>query len=334
MGDIITAVNGTNVANMDQDDLRALIDAKKADGVQLSILRGSETLDITVTGGNITVKHVDSALFNDRTGYIYVSMFTGNCADEFENAIKDLKSRNMKSLVIDLRNNPGGSLDIVVRVGEILLGKGMRIVSVGPTDSTEETVYNGKGSAIGVPVAVIVNENSASASEILAAAIQENEIGVVVGTNTYGKGVVQTTSYIESTGGWLKITTDAYYTPNGNNINGVGISPDILMELPEQYLLGAEPAVYAVYTLNGGAQQESTSVRVKAEITGLSELLEQSVGTKLEAARDVEPGSSAWLLAGISVGCTIGAAVVTVLVLRVHSRLKKRRKTARHHKKA
>ena len=143
VGDIITAVNGTNVANMDQDDLRALIDAKKADGVQLSILRGSETLDITVTGGNITVKHVDSALFNDRTGYIYVSMFTGNCADEFENAIKDLKSRNMKSLVIDLRNNPGGSLDIVVRVGEILLGKGMRIVSVGPTDSTEETVYNG-----------------------------------------------------------------------------------------------------------------------------------------------------------------------------------------------
>ena len=220
VGDIITAVNGTSVANMDQDDLRALIDAKKADGVQLSILRGSETLDITVTGGNITVKHVDSALFNDRTGYIYVSMFTGNCADEFENAIKDLKSRNMKSLVIDLRNNPGGSLDIVVRVGEILLGKGMRIVSVGPTDSTEETVYNGKGSAIG---------------EILAAAIQENEIGVVVGTNTYGKGVVQTTSYIESTGGWLKITTDAYYTPNGNNINGVGISPDILMELPEQY---------------------------------------------------------------------------------------------------
>ena len=106
------------------------------------------------------------------------------------------------------------------------------------------------------------------------------------------------------------------------------------LELPEQYLLGAEPAVYAVYTLNGGTKQESTSVRVKAEVTGLAELLEQSVGTKLEAARDVEPGSSAWLLAGISVGCTIGAAVVTVLVLRVHSRLKKRRKTARHHKKA
>ena len=106
------------------------------------------------------------------------------------------------------------------------------------------------------------------------------------------------------------------------------------LELPEQYLLGAEPAVYAVYTLNGGAKQESTSVRVKAEITGLADLLEQSTGTTLEAAKDVEPGSSAWLLAGISIGCTVGAAVVTVLVLRVHARLKKRRKTARHRNKA
>ena len=99
-------------------------------------------------------------------------------------------------------------------------------------------------------------------------------------------------------------------------------------------LLGAEPAVYAVYTLNGGTKQESASVRVKAEITGLAELLEQSTGTTLEAARDVEPGSSAWLLAGISVGCTVGAAVVTVLALRVHARLKKRCKTAKRRNKA
>ncbi len=244
-GDVITAVNGTSAANMDLEDLRALMDAKKTDGVQLTLLRGEETMEITVTGSNITVKHVDSALYNERTGYIYISMFTGNCADEFENAIKDLKSRNMKSLVIDLRNNPGGSLDTVIRVGEILLGKGMRIVSVGTTDATEQTVYNGKGSAIGVPVAVIVNENSASASEILAAAVQENDIGVVVGTNTYGKGVVQTTSYIDSTGGWLKITTNAYYTPNGNNIDGIGVTPDIFMELPEQYRNMAIPELVA-----------------------------------------------------------------------------------------
>lgn len=144
------------------------------------------------------------------------------------------------------------------------------------------------------------------------------------------------TAQLAVAGGGQSLGTVTVADPGVKLLLAEGLSAQdvtVDLELPEQYLLGAEPAVYAVYTLNGGAQQESTSVRVKAEITGLSELLEQSVGTKLEAARDVEPGSSAWLLAGISVGCTIGAAVVTVLVLRVHSRLKKRRKTARHHKK-
>ena len=145
------------------------------------------------------------------------------------------------------------------------------------------------------------------------------------------------TAQLAVAGGGQSLGTVTVADPGVKLLLAEGLSAQdvtVDLELPEQYLLGAEPAVYAVYTLNGGAQQESTSVRVKAEITGLAELLEQSVGTKLEAARDVEPGSSAWLLAGISVGCTIGAAMVTVLVLRVHSRLKKRRKTARHHKKA
>lgn len=144
------------------------------------------------------------------------------------------------------------------------------------------------------------------------------------------------TAQLAVAGGGQSLGTVTVADPGVKLLLAEGLSAQdvtVDLELPEQYLLGAEPAVYAVYTLNGGAQQESTSVRVKAEITGLAELLEQSVGTKLEAARDVEPGSSAWVLAGISVGCTIGAAVVTVLVLRVHSRLKKRRKTARHHKK-
>ena len=145
------------------------------------------------------------------------------------------------------------------------------------------------------------------------------------------------TAQLAVAGGGQSLGTVTVADPGVKLLLAEGLSAQdvtVDLELPEQYLLGAEPAVYAVYTLNGGAQQESTSVRVKAEITGLAELLEQSVGTKLEAARDVEPGSSAWLLAGISVGCTIGAAVVTVLVLRVHSRLKKRRKTAKQHKKA
>lgn len=106
------------------------------------------------------------------------------------------------------------------------------------------------------------------------------------------------------------------------------------LELPEQYLLGTEPDVYAVYTLHGGTKQENTSVRVQAELSGLEELLEKNAGKELEAAKDVAPGRSVWLLAGISLGCTAGAAVLTVLVLRLHTKLKKRRKKtpSRHHK--
>lgn len=145
------------------------------------------------------------------------------------------------------------------------------------------------------------------------------------------------TAQLAVAGGGQSLGTVTVADPGVKLLLAEGLSAQdvtVDLELPEQYLLGAEPAVYAVYTLNGGTKQESTSVRVKAEITGLAELLEQSTGTTLEAAKDVEPGSSAWLLAGISVGCTVGAAVVTVLVLRVHARLKKRRKTAKRRNKA
>ena len=234
-GDILTHIEDRYAADMTLEDISSFIAAQSDKGVTLKLLRGGGTMEITVYSEEITVSHVEHALFRENTGYIAISMFSGNCAEEFEDAMEDLKRRNYTSLVIDLRDNPGGSLDIVVRVADELLGKGMRIVSVGSEGAEDEEVYEAKGQAIDVPVAVLVNQNSASASEILAAAIQENGIGKVVGTKTFGKGIVQTTMPVESTGGWLKLTTDAYYTPKGNNIHGVGITPDIYAELPEEY---------------------------------------------------------------------------------------------------
>ena len=233
-GDILTHIGDRYAADMTLEDISSFIAAQSDKGVPLKLLREGNTLEVTVYSEEITVKHVDHALFRENTGYIAISMFSGNCAEEFEEAMEDLKRRKYTSLVIDLRDNPGGALDIVVRVADELLGKGMRIVSVGTGGSEDEEVYEAKGKPIGVPVAVLVNQNSASASEILAAAIQENGIGKVVGTKTYGKGIVQTTMPVDSTGGWLKLTTDAYYTPKGNNIHGVGITPDIYAELPEE----------------------------------------------------------------------------------------------------
>ena len=234
-GDILTHIGESATANMPLDELGALMAAQGEDGALLRLFRANDTFEVRVYSEEITVKHVDYALFRENTGYIAISMFSGNCAEEFEDALKDLQRRNLSSLVIDLRNNPGGSLDIVADIAGQLLGKGMRIVSVGSEGSEDEEVYEAKGQPIDVPVAVLVNGESASASEILAAAIQENGIGKVVGTKTFGKGIVQTTMPVESTGGWLKLTTDAYYTPKGNNIHGTGITPDIYAELPEEY---------------------------------------------------------------------------------------------------
>ncbi len=235
VGDVITHIDGQPTANMPLDELSAIIDAKEQDGMLLAILRGGDTVEISVAGGNIAVKHVKYKMINGDAGYISISMFTGNCAEEFAEAMDALKSSGMSSLIIDLRNNPGGALDTVVDVADRLLGKGMRIVSVGDADSREEEIFEAKGSPVRIPVAVLVNNNSASASEILAAAVQENGIGAVIGTETFGKGIVQTTMPISSTGGWLKLTTDAYYTPKGSNIHGEGIFPDIYVELPAEY---------------------------------------------------------------------------------------------------
>ena len=181
----------------------------------------------------LNLSRVTSALFNQRTGYIRISMFTGNCATEFSEAIKDLTDRGMRSLVIDLRNNPGGSLSDVVSIADTLLGEGT-IVSVRGRAESEGEVYKSNAKGVKVPIAVIVNENSASASEILAAAVQDFQAGAVVGMTTYGKGVVQTTKQIEGNRAWLKLTSDAYYTPNGANIDGVGVTPDIEIDLPEE----------------------------------------------------------------------------------------------------
>lgn len=232
-GDIITSINGTPASGLSLEEIRALMDAQTGQPVELALLRGEETLTVSVIGDTVNIKRVKGSLFNERTGYIKIDMFTGDCASEFDEALKTLKSRNMKSLVIDLRNNPGGSLDDVVKICELLLARGQTIVSVGEQGAADNQVFNASGNAVGVPLAILVNQNSASASEIMAGAVQDNEAGVIVGTQTYGKGVVQTTMRVEKSGGWLKLTTAAYFTPSGRNIHGVGITPDILCDLPE-----------------------------------------------------------------------------------------------------
>ena len=231
-GDFIVAVDGTGVSGLTLEEISTLIARGNGEAVKLTIKRGEESFDVDVVSGTVNIKRVEHFLYNHHTGYIRISMFSGNCAEEFREAIKDLTERRMTCLVIDLRNNPGGLLKDVVSIADTLLGE-CTIVTV-RSNGGEEEVYTSNKKGVSVPVAIIVNENSASASEILAAAVQDNEAGIIVGMPTFGKGIVQTTRRLESNGAWLKLTTSAYYTPSGNSINGIGVTPDLEVDLPEE----------------------------------------------------------------------------------------------------
>lgn len=231
-GDFIVAVDGTGVSGLTLEEISTLIARGNGEAVKLTIKRGEESFDVDVVSGTVNIKRVEHFLYNHHTGYIRISMFSGNCAEEFREAIKDLTERRMTCLVIDLRNNPGGLLKDVVSIADTLLGE-CTIVTV-RSNGGEEEVYTSNKKGVSVPVAIIVNENSASASEILAAAVQDKEAGIIVGMPTFGKGIVQTTRRLESNGAWLKLTTSAYYTPSGKSINGIGVTPDLEVDLPEE----------------------------------------------------------------------------------------------------
>jgi carboxyl-terminal processing protease len=233
-GDIITLVNGETVVGVDDATLSEMLAGEEGEKVDLTILRGKETLTITVTYGMVMLKYVHSEMI-ETTGYILIDMFGDTTDIDFQNAIDDLTEQGMTSLVVDLRDNPGGSLISVVECVDSILNEG-RITSVGRNPEDEDTEkFDAIEGGISVPLVVLVNGNSASASEIFAAAIKENNAGIIIGNRTYGKGIVQTTLPLASSGGFLKITTDAYFTPKGNNIHGKGVEPDITVSLSAEF---------------------------------------------------------------------------------------------------
>ena len=164
----------------------------------------------------------------DQIGYIAVSGFEKVTSHQFEEALEDLKSQGMKSLVIDLRNNPGGNLSTVCEMLDLILPEGT-IVYTEDKYGNRDTYSSDEEHKLEIPMAVLINGNSASASEIFAGAIQDYGVGTLVGTTSYGKGIVQNLYQITD-GTCLKVTTSEYFTPNGRNIHGIGIEPDIKVE--------------------------------------------------------------------------------------------------------
>lgn len=229
-GDEILAVDGVPITQMAFDEVAAHVRGQAGTDVVLTIMRDNANQDITITRDNIKLKTVGHKMLDNNIGYIQIVSFSEDTANEFNEAYNDLKNQGMKALVLDLRNNPGGLLTTCVEIAKKLVPKG-EIVSIVDKQGNKET-YSSSLEAPEYPLAVLINKNSASASEILSGAIQDTKTGTIIGNTSYGKGSVQTILPMFEDDA-VKLTIAKYYTPSGRSIDGTGITPDIEINLDE-----------------------------------------------------------------------------------------------------
>ena len=227
-GDRIIQVDGTDVTDMDLSSAVALVKGEKGTQVSLKIVRDGVTSDYTVVRDEVEVQTVNYAMTEDNIGYISVSQFENVTAKQFKAAIEDLKSEGAKGIIIDIRNNPGGLLTTVISMLKDILPNGL-IVYTEDKDGNRKEYSDNDNEELDMPLAVLVNGNSASASEIFAGAIQDYGKGVIVGTQTFGKGIVQTVKPLTD-GSAIKFTIAKYFTPKGQDIHGKGVTPDVVVE--------------------------------------------------------------------------------------------------------
>ncbi|MBO8129651.1 MAG: S41 family peptidase [Peptococcaceae bacterium] len=231
-GDVIVEIDGIETKNIDLETAVALMRGPVGTEVKLKVKRenNEDLLDFCITREEIQIPTVESRMLDDSIGYILLTQFAENTVIEFEQALEELKDRGMKALILDLRNNPGGNLSTAVRIADQFLAKGP-IVKIDYRQGEDQT-YPADKKALDMPLVVLVNEGSASASEIVAGAVKDSRVGTLVGEKTFGKGVVQTVFELDN-GAGLKLTTARYLTPSGYDLNKKGIEPDILVPLPD-----------------------------------------------------------------------------------------------------
>ena len=230
-GDVITGWNGNPVSDMELSELVSKIKTDPDEHLTLSIERDGEELEVELTRRAVEIPTVEYEILEDQIGYIRLLEFDEVTAQQFEEAMSDLESQGMEKLIIDVRNNPGGVLQTVCDMLDQFLPEGL-IVYTEDKNGKRTEYTSDEEHQFTKPLAVLVNGNSASASEIFAGAIQDYGIGTIVGTTTFGKGIVQKIFYL-SDGTGLKLTMAKYYTPKGHDIHKKGIQPDVEVELDE-----------------------------------------------------------------------------------------------------
>ena len=227
-GDILLRVDGKDIQGENLNTVVSYVKGEKGTEVDLTVLRDGEEVELTAVRDTIEVQTVEYEMMEGQIGYISVSEFDEVTYEQFSTALNDLESQDMKGLVIDVRNNPGGNVETVTDMLKLLLPEGPIMSTKDKEGNTEEITCDG-AHEFKKPLAVLVNGNSASASEIFSGAIQDYGIGTIVGTTTYGKGVVQQLIGLGD-GTYLKLTIAEYYTPSGRSINGTGVTPDVEVE--------------------------------------------------------------------------------------------------------
>ena len=236
VNDIISAIDGKDITDWEMEEVADYIKNQKADAVSLTVHREGveEALEISVNIADVELPSVYGEMLDERTGYIEITEFKGVTFEQYKETFERLKKQGMEKLVIDLRDNPGGLLSSVCDVLGQILPEGLIVYTEDKYGNKMEETCDGKH-PLNMPLAVLVNEGSASASEIFAGAVQDYGVGTIVGTTTFGKGVVQAV-YPMSDGSAVKLTVSKYYTPKGKNIHGEGIEPDISVKMdPELF---------------------------------------------------------------------------------------------------
>ncbi|MDR7871266.1 MAG: S41 family peptidase [Tissierellaceae bacterium] len=234
-GDKILAVDGVEYTAENMDAAVKVMKGEPNTKVTITIMRrdsegSNQTLDVEITREIIRLVTVKSSILDDRLGYIKITSFDEITYGDFKADLNELEKRGVEGLIIDLRSNPGGLLNICADIADELLGEGDIVYT--ETKAGEREYLKSDKSQTTLPLVVLINGGSASASEILAGAIRDHNRGELIGTTTFGKGVVQRIRQFDD-GSGIKLTISEYFTPNGDNIHGIGIDPDIVVELPE-----------------------------------------------------------------------------------------------------
>ncbi len=242
-GDILYKVEDLYVTADNLQDAVDIMRGTPGTDVHVTFLRDGEERETVMTRAVVNVNRVESCMLENEIGYIYLYEFAGDCAEKFKAAAEELAAQGAKGIIIDLRDNPGGWVNDAQAIGDLFLDEGL-LYYAEYKDGTRDNTYTKEGK-MDLPLVILVNENSASSSEILTGALKERAGATVVGVQSYGKGIIQAVTPVGSEGAGMQLTIAQYYTPNGNKVHKIGITPDVEVRLPED-----DPGIYEFADLN------------------------------------------------------------------------------------